>query len=490
MDDTGDFMVDTNRQQDPPDLMTWLRTQGYPPGMARRVQRLRHDLQAIADRRAENLNAVSTARAEQLATLRHLDLGAEIRIRPAVVAAARILALPSTWSVQLRAYFVLYEGLYVVPGFVLFGLVFAGVVPGLPIPTGSAAAGAMFLMVAITWYVTKLIGHAAGRLGTYGSAIAKLVIFAGLLTANLLLDRWFPMVVDKLNDSDVAGWGRGDTVVADLQFDIGIPWALATAAAIAGLKLLYAAVHVALERAAPREADDVVQCAAVLTGFLDIALLLEGLHIPDEDLVPAPVPRPRAVAEATELADNPERVPPPYITTEQRLELLRRLEHLADTVEGPWRRALRTGDAAADHEINRTADGIATAIRRWKTTAALGGRDLELMREKFTAAVVNAADGEWTLLAADDITARERFGQRLRRRIQAVIATGLIVASLFIVIAKPFGLSSGAAVIVSAMLAYLGNLAAPRATDRLMTATRLVGFTPPGSGGGDKSPAP
>lgn len=76
--------------------------------------------------------------------------------------------------------------------------------------------------------------------------------------------------------------------------------------------------------------------------------------------------------------------------------------------------------------------GIAARARAWKGVAAVGGGALDDMRRAFAPDVVNAGDGEWTLMAPEEPTDRELPGRCLLRWARTGLASTALVSTTLV----------------------------------------------------------
>src|ERR1044072_8630610 len=147
----GEFMTGSTNQG-PPTALQFIAAQLRPVlvrVMPQRLWRFHQDWQDIASHQAARLEAIGSARAGELAQLRHLDSATRRRIQPTVVAAAQTLAVPGSWSGQVLMFIGRHEVAYALPAIVIGAMILANLIPGLPIPDGSLAQVGMLLMVAI-----------------------------------------------------------------------------------------------------------------------------------------------------------------------------------------------------------------------------------------------------------------------------------------------------------------------------------------------------
>lgn len=169
----------------------------------------------------------------------------------------------------------------------------------------------------------------------------------------------------------------------------------------------------------------------------------------------------------------------PWIASAERRRLVRKLEDLAQFVEGRWRRAIRTGDHAGDIEASRVADGIAARIRHWKPVAAMGGPELQDMRKAFSVAVVNIADEYWRIMAAE-VSSRDRLSRRLIRWARRIAAAIVLFGTWAVLTTKPFAwvvttYETGMAPVLYVLAIAVATTLDPTTHDRVIGAIRQAG---------------
>ncbi|MFF8426600.1 hypothetical protein ACF07Y_15785 [Streptomyces sp. NPDC016566] len=216
--------------------------------------------------------------------------------------------------------------------------------------------------------------------------------------------------------------------------------------------------------------------ALLLDGLLEIAVLLERIVNGYPEYA---YPRILRSGSRTKILEYGEPYDVPYVAQFERKELVRQIESLARLVEGKWRRAILTGDRQSDISLNDTTGRIAAALRRWKAVGALGGEPLDEMRYAFAVAVINAADGNWHLLAAEQVSTRERVTRRVLRWARNGSSFLILIGLATFVASNPFGWSTSAAaagtlVPVSLLVIHVAHFLDPKAGERLSGYTRLA----------------
>ncbi|MFF7251185.1 hypothetical protein ACFZBU_45890 [Embleya sp. NPDC008237] len=436
-----------------------------------RARRARSDLLRLPAAHDARLDDFGEQRRRDLWSLRALDGATCTRLEPRLVDAGRIMSARVGWAATIEDF----TRAHPVTTFLPVSLL---VFPLTPLmnwtpaanPPSSSGVLAMVGVGFLLYLLADRLVRAAQALGRHGAGVCLLVLFVSGVIALRSRSRWMPDVRSWAQSPPVGDWHWKGHTVAHLYPDLGVAWALTGVTAVLGVRLFARLCRAVLDLFAPRQPKDAVRCAMLLLDFLDIALLLERLVPP----APQPPPDPTAAANTTMPNPVPAQIPSTFVTSPERRELLDRLEALARTAEGPWRRALRTGDATADHELARIAFGIATRVRAWKSVAAVGGGGLDDMRQAFALGVVNAADGEWTLMAPEELTDRELLGRRLLRWARTALALAALVATMLLTSTNVLGFSLGQSVLPVGVLAwFLANALDSRVTERFGASQRL-----------------
>jgi hypothetical protein len=169
----------------------------------------------------------------------------------------------------------------------------------------------------------------------------------------------------------------------------------------------------------------------------------------------------------------------PYIVGDERTFVLTAIERLADFAEGPWRRAVRSGDMLGDVAIKRVADGIAAALRHWKPVLVVGGSGLERARQAFATALLNIAAGEWNALAAE-VSPRDLLGHRLMRWSRRLMALCVIFAALYLALMPPAAMRAalGALPLIPIGATILALGIDPSLADRFGLIGKVTGVLP------------
>ncbi|MEE4544912.1 hypothetical protein V2S66_23465 [Streptomyces sp. V4-01] len=168
-----------------------------------------------------------------------------------------------------------------------------------------------------------------------------------------------------------------------------------------------------------------------------------------------------------------------YIASRERRRLLTHLDRLSRLARGRWKRSLRAGDAAADYALAGLAEGISVAATRWKAKVSTANQDdLAAVSRHFTAALVDACEGNWGALAAE-ATAKELIGRRLLSWARRLVATVLMFLAVVVIAVQPAGWPSltDNPVVGSLVLATAGALCLyidPHLGERIGKATSLM----------------
>ncbi|MEV5078770.1 hypothetical protein AB0K74_08065 [Streptomyces sp. NPDC056159] len=208
----------------------------------------------------------------------------------------------------------------------------------------------------------------------------------------------------------------------------------------------------------PKEPDDAVTSARILLDLLDLATLSQ-----------------KAVRQGNN-QDEGLRI---YLTSPVRLEILRHLERVAQTAEGRWKRSLQVGDEISDGAIANIGDGIAAAARKWKAVAATGGGKLADMNEAFVAALIDAAKGNWELLATET-PEKEPLRRKVFRATRHVSALAIMSGTTCVVLFDPFSwfgkpLSPAVSSFVLMFAAIVSVSIDPTIVERLGNASKING---------------
>ncbi|MFF0415604.1 hypothetical protein ACFYUY_34900 [Kitasatospora sp. NPDC004745] len=428
--------------------------------------------------RRRELWGLGEERRAQLDVLPELDAETRERIGPQVAAAARSVEIRASWA---RAVYRLFFRLDVVLFWVfVFYIATLGwwtahvITRGAPSINIWTVGGVMLVLLLVT---TPLNNRVSRRFGDGGLFLVQILTVVAMVSLASRPASWQRYLDDWQSQPDVMAWhssGKGDITVASFSLDGSIINALAASAVVKAFFILRFIILYLMQLFGPREPRRDLLCAQLLDRLLEIALALQVMTAE----MAAPV-QAGAMDEEDEAFERAGVGLRSYIASDGRRLLVKEAEELAELVEGRWRRAMRTGDRAGDMEINRVAEGIAARLRHWKTVAAVGGPELEAMRGAFTAAVVNAADGDWKSMAAE-ISGRDLLSRRLGRWARRLAAVVVLVGTWALMTVKPFtwietveqaGLTAVAYVFAIGVATTLD----PAAHDRVMGAIRQSG---------------
>ncbi|MFF1376784.1 hypothetical protein [Streptomyces sp. NPDC058308] len=217
-----------------------------------------------------------------------------------------------------------------------------------------------------------------------------------------------------------------------------------------------------LRRVGPKEPAHAVATAKVLLELLELATYAQA-----------------AIEGPEEGVDRDTEGIRPYVSSDERKEVIESLERVARLAEGRWQRSLRVGDPVADSAVASLGAGVAASARKWKEVAAVGGDRLVEMNEAFTGALVHAAQGNWILLAAE-ASGKELLRRRILRVVRHVLALSVMVATTYFVVVDPFALwGKGAAAspavssLILTIAAILSVMIDPTIIDRLSNASKV-----------------
>jgi hypothetical protein len=112
------------------------------------------------------------------------------------------------------------------------------------------------------------------------------------------------------------------------------------------------------------------------------------------------------------------------VVTQQNLDC--DLNKLAYLIEGPWQKSMRSYFGSVGNSMGREASRIAFFIRYQQMKNVLLGDKREL-REAMTSALVNAADGNWHLIGAENEYSSMSIMRRRRRVIKRAMSIGIAI---------------------------------------------------------------
>lgn len=164
-------------------------------------------------------------------------------------------------------------------------------------------------------------------------------------------------------------------------------------------------------------------------------------------------------------------------------EIVTQLQSLMRIFDGPWRRSMYIGDKVTDSQIDVIADGLVAATRNWmlrvRTQGVFASGDAS---EAFASALIDSVDGNWQAMAIDGIPSQARLKKRVTRFLRTMVAIAIIVGMIAFlkggIPGVPEALEGGGLQFPVAVLATLLAAAVdPHASERISTATRLIGET-------------
>jgi hypothetical protein len=430
---------------------TWTRIRDAAPKAA-----------AVPEAYRLQMRDVEREYAEDLDTLTSLDPETRARIKPAIASAAVSHKLRQGWAAAVDD---LIEDHYAVANTAFYGVVglfaalfFSG--QFVATPTKWCFAWTMVL-VFFAQLPLQGVWRRLERISTRLEVLARLVVLSGLLALVYSSSRWRPAMDRWFQSAEPTRWlaknlAKNHVQLAHVHLDVCILDASVVLACIGFFPLALRFAVAMVRKLSPSEPREILPCARVTIEFLEIAVALQELVEPalDEPVEPEPeeqspehgesdncalraAPKP-TIAEAIAEVRGEFPMVRPYIVGIERQLLLERVERLAQFVEDQWRRAIHTGDRAADNSVDQLAVGIAAALRRWKPDMAIGGSKLHEMRRAFAVAVQNIAEGEWSLLAIE-APSRQSPGHRLIWFARRVAALSVVFGALYVVLTPPPG---------------------------------------------------
>ncbi|MEU1477785.1 hypothetical protein [Streptomyces sp. NPDC005760] len=408
-------------------------------------------------------------RIAKLHTLSSLDEPTRVRIEPTVSAAAREAHISEGRMTAIREFRAEHPWIrrfsniliVITVGWLL--LVWAVSAPLVSLTPDDQAdavflAGAVFCAIILPF--RRIIERPKGR---YTSAKAALVSFFLAFTIAFTHGWWSAQILDITSNPVVQNWepyqGRTVSTMHGAEMLVAMTKILFR---VTFLMVIFESGKALLLNAGSAE-PNASASAVLLDSILGLAWLLEEVTKEDS----------RDTAER-----DGEIKSQGYLSSPERKEFIERQESTAQFVESTWYKTARLKDHAANIEIRRISDGIATSIRRWKPVAAIGGRDeMNRMKDAFAIAVVNSADGDWSLLASD-VSARELFSRRLARSLRRTLALLVLAGAVVLIFVRPFTWTEGlgqATVATPLMLVavFLAGFIDPAIYDRMTPVTRL-----------------
>ncbi|MCX5094102.1 hypothetical protein OOK36_35620 [Streptomyces sp. NBC_00365] len=464
-------MVSTDGEMNPPrsGVLGWIRS--FPERLRTAKQQLRSLPQAEQGR----VERYALERLEKLRALSSLDEETRDRIEPAISRAAREAHIREGRITALREFRAEHRWIRWVSNLAItFILWWALLVWALALPLKSLPPAdqsdtlvyAMFALILVFILFGKLLGRRNGR---YGGIMAAVIVFCITTFVAVIRDWWITEILKLTANPAIQAWHpTKERPVADMAGGAILAAVSIITARVAVLILLLEAGRAAYLAAGTAEPN-----ASASAMFVDSVLEIAwGLEVMVRDLG-----REDSANQVPSQEDSPVGSYE-YLSSPDRKQLLERLENTAQFIEGHWHRTARLKDHAANVEVRRVADGIASSVRRWKPVAAIGGQDgMQEMRDAFAIALVNSAEGEWGLLAGD-VSARELFSRRLIKLLRRILALLVIAATILATFVRPFDWMSGlgnAAVAAPLMVAavFFAGFIDPTIYDRMAPAAKL-----------------
>ncbi|MFI1482633.1 hypothetical protein [Streptomyces sp. NPDC020747] len=246
--------------------------------------------------------------------------------------------------------------------------------------------------------------------------------------------------------------------IAIKYVDVCVLYALKGFAALVLIGMTLSFLDDVRYKVGPKEPDGAVTSARILLDLLDLAFLSQ-----------------EALKQGSVQSDGLRT----YLTSSVRVDILLHLEKVAQAAEGRWKRSLRVGDEISDRAIYEIGDGIAAAARKWKVAAATGGDKLVDMNNAFVNALVDAAKGNWELLATET-SERELLRRKLFRMARRVLALATMGGTAYVVLFDPFSWfgASFSPAVSSFMLMFAAILSVsidPAIVERIGSASKISG---------------
>jgi uncharacterized membrane protein (DUF485 family) len=402
--------------------------------------------------------------------LSNLDTETKHRIEPVILRAARTAYVRENRTDTFEAFrnehpifrWILNLSLFFIVYFVVGWWAFSQPFEKVPLTDRTNASfGAAATLVILYLGTRRLIGRREGYSGRIKVAAA---VFGMVCLLTATSDWWVSQLLRITALPSIQDWHFGDRPIASMA---GSAMLESTVTALVRMTLIYLffefgrAAVLAGQTARSQE----YASATLLNSVLEIAAQLE------ETVANFSRQSESSASQESTLSYS-------YLWLPEREKLIRLLEKTARFVESYWGHNNRSVDYSVNAEIQRVADGIAAALRRWKPTAAVGGTEnLQQMSSAFAIAVTNCADGEWTLLASE-VSSREVLGKRVMKSIRRIIALSVLIAAILVTLLRPFDWTQGLkdpAVGTFFMLAaaFIAGLFDPTIYDRMAPATKL-----------------
>ncbi|NUS81012.1 MAG: hypothetical protein HOV70_33050 [Streptomyces sp.] len=301
-------------------------------------------------------------------------------------------------------------------------------------------------------------GRILAILGRVGSGFVNMwrLLAVGVSFYLIVQDDWRRKTVEWVSNRKSVIPGSF-SVVAE-HADLCVLYALKAFGVVALIGAVLSAFDAARYKVGPKEPEDVVASARLLLDLLELAITSQEA-----------LQQPSAAGDGLRT----------YLTGPTRFKILRLLEKIAQMAEGRWVRSLKVDDEIPDKAIYDVGVGIAAAARKWKVVAATGGESLVEMNGAFVTALVDAAKGNWALLAAE-ASEKELLRRKLFRFVRHILALAVMVGAVCVVLFDPFswfGAPLNAA--VSSFILMLAAIVAvsidPGIVERIGNASKVSG---------------
>lgn len=427
-------------------------------------------LRSLPQEEERRLEEYATERVEKLRALSFVSAEIRWHIEPIVRRAARNAHIRENRAAtfqQFRSEHRLFRwSLNLVTAFALYWLVawWALSHSFRKVPQSDQSNSMFLTLVALPclFFATRtLIGRREG----YSSQIHTAVTVFGLtLTLVATHEWWIAQILEVTALPAIQSWQPGTRPVADMAGAVMLERSSIALFRLATL-ILFLQVGRAVVMAGQTAKSTEYASATLLNSMLEIASQLEALVSKFDRECVSPAEQDAVTAHS-------------YLWLPDRERIIELLETTARFAEGYWGKTTRVVDHVANVEIQRVADGIAASVRRWKSTAAIGGTyPLREMRDAFSIAVVNCAEGDWDLLARD-VSEREVFSKRVMRVFRRILALTVLASGVLAILFRPFGWTKGldsaaAAAPFMVAIAFIAGVLDPTIYDRLTPVTKL-----------------
>jgi hypothetical protein len=439
------------------------------PGKIRRsltrwLEEQKEAIELLPEKRVTRLEAAADKEAQEVAKLQCIDSESIPVVESAVRAAYWSNNSQASWSTVIREFSVEHPIYSLTASFIAFILSVKNLGPWLF--GWEEMPGTPIGMAAVPLAIESLI--------------PMFLIHGRILAIFRLINPWLPTAWRLISISGSIfliswpGW-RDDfnRLIVNLgggpSKDAGDVYKYADAILIHGLKffvffvtlrLIMASLRALTYRVGPREPDDAVFSSRMILELLNLARLSQ------------------------EAADGPiggvsREGFRPYVASQERRQILQSLDRFGRIAGGRWRKSLRVGDHTADAAVVGIGDGIAASAEKWKAVAATGGERLPEIKQVFSTALVDAARGNWELLATE-VSHKELLRRRALKIARHWLALFIMLGSAYLVLLDPFSWSDKSTnpAINSLILIFAAVLSVtidPTIVERLGNAAKVAG---------------